>query len=127
MLATPSPIIVPPSSSGQLPARPNPTMNTPIPTTTTAITMEKMVTGTLYLMGSPETANPSMAMKCITQIPGGPLARGARARPAGPGRALVGPRPGGAPEPEKAAHARHHVRERRVEGTVSEVVDVKHD
>ena len=47
MLATPSPMIVPPSSSGPFPARPNPTMNTPIPTTTTAITMDKMVTGTL--------------------------------------------------------------------------------
>ena len=48
MLATPSPRIVPPSSSGPFPARRlNPTMNTPIPTTTTAITMDKIVKGTL--------------------------------------------------------------------------------
>jgi hypothetical protein len=47
MLATPSPMIVPPSSSGPFPARLNPTMNVPIPTTTTAITMDKMVKGTL--------------------------------------------------------------------------------
>ena len=48
MLATPSPRIVPPSSSGPLPARRlNPTMNTPMPTTITAITMDKMVKGTL--------------------------------------------------------------------------------
>ena len=48
MLATPSPMIVPPSSSGPLPVpRLNPTMNTPMPTTITAITMDKMVMGTL--------------------------------------------------------------------------------
>jgi hypothetical protein len=47
MLATPSPMIVPPSSSGLFPARLNPTMKIPIPTTTTAITMDKMVKGTL--------------------------------------------------------------------------------
>ena len=47
MLATPSPMITPPSSSGRVPARLNPTMNVPIPTTSTAMTMDKMVTGTL--------------------------------------------------------------------------------
>ena len=47
MLATPSPMITPPSSSDRVPARPNPTMNVPIPTTSTAITIDKMVTGTL--------------------------------------------------------------------------------
>ena len=41
--------------------------------------MDKMVTGTLYRMDSPGTANPSMAMKCITQIPVVPMARAARA------------------------------------------------
>ena len=59
--------------------------------------------------------------------PGGPDGQGRQGQPAGPGRALVGPRPGGAPEPEEAAHARHHVREGRVQGAVSEVVDVNHE
>ena len=48
MLATPTPMIAPPSSSGgQAPGRLNPTMKIPIPTTSTAISMDKMVTGTL--------------------------------------------------------------------------------
>jgi hypothetical protein len=47
MLATPQPMITPPSRSGLIPCLLNPTMNVPIPTTTTAITMDKMVTGTL--------------------------------------------------------------------------------
>jgi hypothetical protein len=48
MQATPIPMIAPPSSSGgQAPGRLNPTMKIPIPTTITAISMDKMVIGTL--------------------------------------------------------------------------------
>jgi len=47
MVATPQPMIAPPTSSGQVGARLKPTMNTPIPTTITASSIEKTVTGTL--------------------------------------------------------------------------------
>ena len=46
MLATPSPMITPPSTSVRQRALPNPTISSPTPTTT-AISMDKMVTGTL--------------------------------------------------------------------------------
>ena len=47
MLATPNPMTSPPSSSVRQPELPNPTMSRPMPTTTTAISMDRMVTGTL--------------------------------------------------------------------------------
>ena len=47
MLATPSPMISPPSSSVRHPELPNPTMSSPMPTTITAISMDRTVTGTL--------------------------------------------------------------------------------
>ena len=47
-------------------------MSRPTLTTTTAITMLKIVTGTLYPMAWPGMVNPSMAMKCMPQIPGTP-------------------------------------------------------
>ena len=77
MVATPHPMIAPPTSSGQVRARLKPTMNTPIPTTITASSMEKMVTGTLYRMVWPGMVNPSMATKCITQMPVVAMARAA--------------------------------------------------
>ena len=59
--------------------------------------------------------------------PGGPDGQGRQGQPASPGRALVSARPGGAPKPEKAAHARNHVGHGRVQAAVSEVVDVNHE
>ncbi len=47
MLATPNPMITPPSSSVHQAELPKPTMNSPAPTTTTAMSMDAAVTGTL--------------------------------------------------------------------------------
>jgi hypothetical protein len=41
--------------------------------------MDKMVIGTLYRMAWPGMVNPSMAMKCMTQIPVEPIATAAMA------------------------------------------------
>ena len=57
-------------------------------------------------------------MKCITQIPVVPMDRAARVSQRARAAPCSDPRPGGAPEPEEAAHARHDVRERRIESTV---------
>src|SRR5260370_18260052 len=71
MMATPQPVTKPPSSS--LPCMPAPTRNSPIPTTTTATNALNNVSGRLYKIVTPGTVNPSIAMKCITQIPVAPI------------------------------------------------------
>ncbi len=53
-------------------------MNRPTPTTATASSMDAMVSGTLYLIGSPGTVKPSIAMKCMDQIPTAPMDTAAR-------------------------------------------------
>jgi hypothetical protein len=47
MTATPMPTITPPVSSALRPPFPKPTMNRPTPTTTIAISMDAIVSGTL--------------------------------------------------------------------------------
>ena len=49
-----------------------PTMNRPIATTTTETAKLAMVSGTLYRMVWPEIVKPSIAMKCIAQMPVAP-------------------------------------------------------
>jgi len=68
----------PPATSRDHPPLPKPTMNRPAPTTATASSMDAMVVTTLYLIGSPGMVKPSMAMKCMAQIPTAPMATAAR-------------------------------------------------
>lgn len=77
MHATPIPMIRPPVSRGTSPSPPNPTMSRPTATTTTEISMLRIVTGTLYRMVSPGMLYPSMATKCMVQIPATPMDRAA--------------------------------------------------
>src|SRR6266487_4662350 len=58
--------------------------------------------------------------------PGGPDRHRGQHQPARPGRACVGPGPGGAPEPEEGAQDGHRVGECRGEQAVREVVNRKH-
>ena len=58
--------------------------------------------------------------------PRGGDGQGARGQPAGPGRALVRLRAGGAAEPEEAPYARHEVGQDRVECAIREVIDMNH-
>jgi len=53
-------------------------MNSPAPTTSTAISMLSTVTGTLYLITSPGMVYPSIAMKCMAQMPETPIDTAAR-------------------------------------------------
>jgi hypothetical protein len=78
MAATPTPMITPPASSLGHPPSPKPTMNRPMPTTATASSIDPMVIGTLYRIGSPGTEKPSIAMKCMAQIPTAPMDTAAR-------------------------------------------------
>ena len=75
-------MITPPTSSrahGLLPrTSPKPTVNSPAPTTATASSIDPAVSGTLYRIGSPGTLKPSIAMKCMAQIPMAPMATAAR-------------------------------------------------
>ena len=73
MPATPIPMIVPPSSSGRGPSAPKPTMSSPTATTMTATSMLRIVTGTLYWIICSSMVNPSIAMKCMTQMPVTPI------------------------------------------------------
>ena len=53
-------------------------MNRPTPTTTIAMTALAAVSGTSYRICDPTTPNPSIAMKCIVQMPVPPMAHAAR-------------------------------------------------
>src|SRR5213076_806319 len=97
---TPSPTIRPPASNGRSPSPPNPTMSRPTLTTTTAITMLKIVTGTLYPMAWPGMVNPSTAL----HLPG---ARGA-------------------PQTQETAQAGHGIGERGRQQPVREIVHGHH-
>ena len=63
-------------------------MNRPMATTTTATSRLARVTGTLYMICCPGMVKPSMAMKCMVQMPVAPMATDAsssqmaRVRPA---------------------------------------------
>lgn len=59
------------------PRRPNPAMKSPTPTTTMARTALAAVVGTSYLIRVPATVKPSIAMKCMDQIPVPPMAQAA--------------------------------------------------
>ena len=82
MAATPTPMITPPPASRAHRSLPltssKPTMNRPVPTTATASSIDPTVCGTLYRIGSPGTLKPSIAMKCMAQIPTAPMATAAR-------------------------------------------------
>jgi len=70
--------MTPPASSGLQPPSPKPTMNRPMPTTAIAINIDPMVIGMLYRICCPGIVKPSMAMKCIVQIPVAPTHTAAR-------------------------------------------------
>jgi hypothetical protein len=53
MAATPMPTITPPVSSGRRLPSPKPTMSRPTPTTAIAISMDAIVSGTLYVICCP--------------------------------------------------------------------------
>jgi hypothetical protein len=73
MVATPIPMMAPVTSSGPGPSGRNPTISRPMLTTITAMSMEPIVTITLYLMACPGIVKPSIAMKCMTQMPVVPI------------------------------------------------------
>ena len=73
MAATPAPMITPPVTRRGQPPLPKPTMNSPAPTTATASSMDPMVSSTPYRIGSPGIEKPSIAMKCMDQIPTAPM------------------------------------------------------
>jgi len=79
MAAMPTPMITPPISSRRCNSPvPKPTKNRPAPTTPTASSMDAMVSSTLYRIGSPGIVKPSIAMKCMDQIPTAPMDTEAR-------------------------------------------------
>jgi hypothetical protein len=73
MLATPNPVTAPPINKVDCRDPPKPTVNNPAPTTTTAVSALTKVNGTSYRIVARGMLNPSIAMKCMTQIPVPPI------------------------------------------------------
>src|ERR1700683_1050407 len=69
MAATPKPVTVPAPSSDQVVTLPKPTNSSPQVTNTTDRSMLLRVISTLNWIVCPGMENPSIAMKCITQMP----------------------------------------------------------
>jgi hypothetical protein len=77
MAATPTPVNVPPVTIFQTAGRPMPTVYRPRLTITTATPKLAAVTPTSYRTTDSGTSKPSIAMKCMSQMPVPPIATAA--------------------------------------------------
>ncbi|MQY31650.1 hypothetical protein NRB56_72590 [Nocardia sp. RB56] len=73
MAATPRPVTAPPAGSAQGRYFHRVTIVSPHQTTTIAMTALASVSGTLYRICAASIENPSMATKCMTQMPVPPM------------------------------------------------------